>query len=144
MLAHSSDAVVKDGTDPAKAIPEVVPPAALKVCLAVFKSATSVQFVPFHSSVAPVLGGASPPKANEAVLPDALYPFAAKTNLCVFTLLTSVQLLPLKVSTFGVIPLGAFPAIPIADVAVPLPANCCLDVLNKTFQSNPTPGNAWS
>ncbi len=43
-------------------------PAEPKSSLAVFKSLTSVQFVPFHVSVIAETEGAFPPKAKAAVL----------------------------------------------------------------------------
>ena len=58
--------------------------------LAVFKSATSVQLVPSHVSVAALLGGVSPPK----IMPDVDVPVPLCAYLSVFILLTSVQDVP--------------------------------------------------
>ena len=56
------------GTPPPKAIAEVLDaPAPPAPTLAVFKTFTSVQLVPFHSSVLFVTEGVVPPKANAEV-----------------------------------------------------------------------------
>jgi len=67
LVFHSSVAPVSGGIFPAKAKADVLfKPAPLIRVLATFKSATSVQLVPFQDSVAPVFGG-SPPKAKADV-----------------------------------------------------------------------------
>ena len=65
-----------------------------KLFLAWFKSATSVQAVPFQDSVIAVTGGV-PPKANAEVL---LAPEPANVYLAVFKSATSVQDVPLYAS----------------------------------------------
>ena len=64
--------------------------------LAVFKLLTSVQFVPFQTSVTAValLGGMFPPYAKAAVF----VPAPPGRYLAVFKLFTSVQLVPFHVS----------------------------------------------
>ena len=66
-------------------------PAPAKLFIAVFKSLTSVQLVPFQVSVTVLVDG-DPPKANAAVL---VAPAAPNSCLAVFKSLTSVQLVPL-------------------------------------------------
>ena len=81
--------------------------------LAAFKSLTSVQLLPFQSSVF-AFGGGVPPKANAAVE----VPEPPKLSLAVFTSVVSVQLVPFHNSTFvtglllsGPIPVTAKPAV---------------------------------
>ena len=102
---------------PPKTNADVVIPVPPVVDLAVLISVVSVQFVPFHSSVFPVVE--APPKARIAVLPE---PDAATGALPVFKSLTSVQLLPFQSSvlvTKGVP--GVFPPKAKAEVFVPPP-----------------------
>ena len=68
-------------------------PAPPKYCLAVERSAISVQEVPFHISVAAVGGpGGSPPKTIADVLLD---PDPAAEDLAVFNSVFAVQEVPL-------------------------------------------------
>ena len=69
-----------------------------------FKSLTSVQLVPFHSSVAPdaSLGGTFPPKP----IADVEVPDPAGLYLAVPKLLTSVQFVPFQSSVSALCVLG--------------------------------------
>jgi hypothetical protein len=67
-------------------------------CLPVFKSFTSVQELPSHSSVSVLFEPGDPPK----IKPSVTVPQAPPNSLCVLTLFTSVQVEPLYCSTFTV------------------------------------------
>ena len=88
------------------------------------KSLSSVQLVPFHSSVlAPPDGTGSPPKAKA----DGVVPAAASCCLAVFKSLTSVQDDPFHSSTFATD--GGPPPIHNEDVLlVPAPIGPLLEV----------------
>jgi hypothetical protein len=92
----------------------VLVPAPAPEYLAVPKSLTSVQLVPFQFSVLPVLGG-YPPKAKAAVL---VTPAPLILLLAVFKSLTSVQLVPFhnSVSAVGVLGGPLYPPKPKAAV----------------------------
>ena len=94
-------------------------PAPAKASLPVFKSATSVQLTPFHSSVLSVgVGGElAPPKTNAASLSG---PDPAQFCLHVFTLFTSVQFVPFHNSLIADDP--GSPPTDKAEVLVPTPA----------------------
>ena len=81
-------AIALSGVPPTAIAAVLVAPSPVNSCLAVFKSATSVQLVLFHDSVIAVAPGeAFPPKVNAAVaVPDA-----ASSSLAVFTSAISVQ-----------------------------------------------------
>ena len=85
---NSSAAVVNDGALPPKAKLATVVPAEPTELLAVDKSATSVQDVPFQISVIPVTGGTFPPTAIAEVLSA---PEPATPSLFVFMSATSVH-----------------------------------------------------
>jgi hypothetical protein len=87
-----------DGVSPPNAKAAVLVPAADCCLVAVFKSLTSVQEVPFQDSVAPVAG--LPPMANADVLSA---PQPAIRVLAVFKFPTSVQDVPSQDSTFTVV-----------------------------------------
>ena len=69
-------------------------PAPANDLLPLFKSFTSVQFVPFQVSVKADVGSGDPPKAKAAVF----VPHPAKYDLAVFKSFTSVQFVPFQVS----------------------------------------------
>ena len=96
------------GAYPPKAKAAVLVPAPATRYLAVPKSFTSVQLVPFQFSVLFLAGDAFPPKAKAAVL----IPAAPAICLEVCKLFTSVQLVPLynsvRFDTSGGVP--SFPA----------------------------------
>jgi len=116
---HSSVALGVPGEPPANQA-DVLEPADVPLYLALDKSATSVQLVPFQDSVTAVLPGGPrrPPKASAAVLE-----FAATLgpSLLVFKLLTSVQDVPSQVSVLAVLPEPGCPPATIADVDNPPP-----------------------
>ena len=96
---HSSVAVTFPGPlSPPKANPTVLVPAPPKPDLAIFKSFTSVQLVPFQVSVFATLVGTLPPNAKAAVC----IPSPAKLPLAVFKTLTAVQLVPFQDSVFAI------------------------------------------
>ena len=80
-----------DGGAPPNAKADVVIPAPANALLALFKSLSSVQLVPFQDSVLAVSGGENPPNANAAVC----VPVPLRPVLPVVILFTSVQLVPL-------------------------------------------------
>jgi hypothetical protein len=95
-------------------------PAPAKAYLAVFKSFTSVQLVPFQDSVCCISYSRwlkYPPKAKAAVLVPAP---PGNSDLAVFKSLTSVQLVPFQVSVFAA-GLGVYPPKAKAAVFVPAP-----------------------
>ena len=97
-IVHSSVAVKAD--DPASSPPAakaavVELPDPCIAPLAVLRSATSVQLLPLHCSVAPVTDGVNPPNAMASVL---LTPVPPTKYLAVFKLLVSVQLVPFQIS----------------------------------------------
>ena len=94
MLPFQSSVNAGD-TAPPKPKAAVLLPAPPKPFLAVFKSETSVQLLPFQDSVKflfPPVGLLNPPKTNEAVFEIPADPVR---YLALPTLLTSVQLVPL-------------------------------------------------
>ena len=88
VLLHSSVDVLTAPGEPSPLIasPSVLSaPAPAKLNLPAFKSATSVQVTPFHSSVKPTTepGAGAPPKAKA----DVAVPFPANSSLAVFKIL---------------------------------------------------------
>ena len=81
-----------------------------------FKSATSVQEVPFHVSVC-VLGATDPPVAIAAVT----VPLTPKSDLAVFKSATSVQEVPFHVSVSSVFGVIVPPAINPEELEIPAP-----------------------
>ena len=83
--------------DPPAANAAALLPIAAKLPLAIFKSFTSVQAVPFQDSVfAKTVGGLVPPTHKAKVCDPTLLPISPL--LAVFTLLTIVQLVPFQLS----------------------------------------------
>jgi len=106
-------------------------PAAPILDLAVFKSATSVQFVPFHDSVRPsgllpVGGlGSSTPKANA----DGTTPVPPLSTPPLFISFTSVQDVPSYCSVFPATPgIGVPPKVKPEALLAPAPEFCALAV----------------
>ena len=123
---------VPGGENPPKAIAEVLFAAApLTFLLAVFKSPTSVQLVPFQLSFIfrTTFDGFSPPNAKA----DVDVPEPPTCFLAVFILLTAVQFVPFQDSVAVVA--GVIPP-PIAKPAVdsPAPVKSALAVF-KSFTS---------
>ena len=86
---------------------------------------TSVQLVPFHSSVS-TFWGSLPPKATAA----EVVPAPAIRSLAVFMSFTSVQFVPLKVSVTPVYG-GVSPPKPIVAVETPAPPKPALAVFKS-------------
>jgi len=127
---HSSVAAVASGVPPPKANPEVTGPFVdPRRDLAVDKSPSSDQLVPFHNSVAPVRGlpGTKPPNTKAEVLdapkPDAL-------SLVAFISAISVHAVSFQDSVTAD-PGAGFPPTANADALVPAVAMYCLAVFKS-------------
>ena len=123
-----------EGVLPPIAKAAVFDPAPAKPFLAVIKSATSVQLVPFQVSVTANsvkgLGSELPPNAKAAVdtpTPDAI------PSLPVFKLFTSVQLVPFQssVSAWLAVPGLSPPKARAAVLSAPVPPNPFLAVFKS-------------
>ena len=114
------------GDLPPNAKADVFVPAPAKFLIAVFKSPTSVQLLPFQVSLTASLVDVYPPNAKAAVL---LAPAPAKESLAVFKSPVSVQLLPFHDSLFAIA--GGPPPNAKADVEVPAPAANLLAVFKS-------------